>query len=342
MELKLHVNSPLYFPPKIPLALIQSRLCLFLGFYLIHIFKGNEQQQLFELYLGFLIQCAGLTNSSVQAVAEQACNTLCLLFNSNKKPSKRLTPYTNKILTDLISFIKDAKATQFFELIIQIVKSFEDEILKDNEIPFKILHALIDRAEAEYLLIKADREASLFTLDKVWNTIQSIIQLKDMILRYQDSIEKMLVPLFYHLENDTNFPYEDNILDYMAVVIKTRSEVTPLFWQLSKLFPRIFEKQKAELMHLFAPLNQLIIHGVQLFQNDLEALNMIINMFILGLNPKSPKANSASVSEAALMLQLAIQYLTIPDIMWESILVACFNKLESLSDKNSRRFLKAR
>jgi len=318
--------------------LIKSRICLFLGSYLHHLFKEKEDLQIYQLYITFLVKCAGYADQELQAVAEQASHALCRVFDSSKEPNTRLKPYINDILNHLAAYIKFIKGTQFFELLNEIVKSYEYEIVEGNQDIVQLLHFLVERADVEYRIIKADESANKHTFDKVWHVILNIIQIKDVILRYQTEVEQCIQTLFTHLETDSESHFEDDILHYMALVIKTRREVTPLFWTFFNLFPKIFEKNQGMLWHLFSPLNQLIIHGKQAFDQNQNMTEVLLEMLIKGLNPTSPKSNSANVSEAAVLLQLSIQYLTISEFSLNAILKNCLLKLQEI-DKS---YLKAR
>ncbi len=308
-------------------ALVKSRMCLFLGFYLRYLFQGEDDLQIYQLYISFLVKCAGYTDPEVQAVAEQACHALCRVFDSSKEPNSRLIPYIKDILNHLATYISYVKSSQFFELVNEIVKSYDTQIVEGNDDIIKILQCLVERADVEYRITKVDESSSKDTFDKVWHVILGIIQMKDVILRYQTEVEQIIQVLFQHLETDPKLHFEDDILHYMALAIKTRKEVTPLFWTFYKLFPQIFEKNEGMLWHLFSPLNQIIIHGKETFDQNPQMTETLLEMLVQGLNPVSNKANAANVSEAAVLLQLSIQYLNISEQNLQIILQKSLEKL---------------
>jgi len=319
-------------------ALVKSRMCLFLGSYLRYLFRGGDDLQIYQLYISFLVKCAGYTDPEVQAVAEQASHALCRIFDSHKEPNTRLAPYIKDLLNHLATYISYVKSSQFFELVNEIVKSFESEIVEGNDDILKILQCLVERADVEYRITKVDESSSKDTFDKVWHVILNIIQMKDVILRYQPDVEQIIQVLFQHLENDPKLHFEDDILHYMAFAIKTRRQVTPLFWTFYKLFPQIFEKNGGMLWHLFSPLNQIIIHGKETFDQNSDMTDALLEMLVQGLNPTSNKANAANVSEAAVLLQLSIQYLIISEQNLQIILQNTLKKLH----ETPKGFLRAR
>jgi len=319
-------------------AIIKARLCLFLGFYLKKLFMGPQMQENYQLYLSFLIKCSGLIDEDSQAIAEQAQNALCMLFDEKVGPSQRILPFLGEILEEFASYIKVVQIDQFFEMIYEFTKTYQAYILENPQVFLNLLKIIVERAEEEYQEFKKDSSDENQILTTLWNTIRNIAEKPIFVQNFQENIEEILTPLFQHLEDDNNLPYENDILEYMVAVIKIRKQVTPLFWIVFKLFPKIFEKQKGMIWHLFEPLNQIIIHGKNVLNEDPETIKDLIKMLITGLNPTNIKANSANVSEAALLLQLAIQYLAISEELWQEIIIASLNKVKVAE----LSFLKAR
>jgi len=303
-------------------------------------FTRPEFQEFYKLYLSFLIKCAGLLEEDVQAVAEQAHNSLCMIFDVKHGPSQRMIPFLGDIIDQFALYIKSVQIPQFFEMLFEFTRTYEKFIIENPEPFLNLIKLLVERGQEEYQTIKTgpQAEGNESILKVIWNTIRNIVEKPIFVENFQDTVEAILTPLVAHLETDDNLPFEDDILEYMVSVMKLRKEVTPLFWIIFKLFGKIFNKQGGMIWHLFQPLNQIIIHGKKTLNEDPDAINSLIKMLIEGLNPTSPKANAINVSEAATLLQLVIQYLVITNEQWEAIIQTTLEKVKNIQFD----FLKAR
>jgi len=345
LAINLHVPlnsliSPLSHSPK---ALLQSRLCLFFGFYINNLYKLPEQQEFFKLYLSFLVKCAGITEEDAQAVSEQANHALNFLFDPLKGVNPRLVPFIGDIFEKFALYISKAESEQFFETLLSLTRTYQDFVRSNQQPLIEIIKLLVERAQMEYEEYREDipieaKTHYLNILSKVINTIRNIVERPEYVAEYQEQIEQILMPLFAHLETEPEVPFEEDVWAYMAAVIRMKKEVTPLFWTLFKLFPRMLEKSQGVIGEMFQPLNQLIVHGKATLNDDQEAIVILIDMLINCLNPGSKKANQKDVSEATLLLQLCMQYLKIPHEQWEKILLACLAKIKTIR----RGFLLAR
>jgi len=324
-----------YFAGADPSPLLQSRLCLFFGFYINHLYKLPEQQEFFKLYLSFLVKCAGITDEDSMIVTEQANHALSFLFDPLKGMNERLVPFIPDIFEKFAVYIKDARSSQFFETLFSLTRTYPEFVKANPQALIEIIRLLVERTVAEYEEYKShkdpeDKSVCKHNLNNMVNTIRNIAEKPEYINEYQEAIEELMKPLFAYIENDSNVPFEEDMLAYAASVISKKKQVTNLFWNLFKLFPRMLEKSQGVIGELFFAFNQLIIHGKLTLNSDPEAIGVLIKMLIDCLNPTHIDANQKNISEAALLLQLCMQYLQIPNEIWEKIIVASLQKIKTI------------
>ena len=308
-----------------------------MGFYASFLFKTENNQPLYAKHLEFIIQCAGCNDPQQQTVAEQANQTLLEML-TERGSVYRMIPFIAEILEKLTSYIKHSQSLAFFEVIHEIVKIYHRTLSKAPKVIGEVMLRLVERAKIEYDSQDKDNDGFTVLLSRIFSIICSIGESKDFLTAHQEDIETALLPLFSYLENDEEFPFVEYILHYMTSAIKITEKVSPTLWKIFSLFPKILEQERGLITSLFSTLNLLIVHGKNTIEENQEILHVLIDMGIKGLNPTHPDAGKAGPAMAALLFQVLIQYVGIPNEEWERMLGACVAKLE---DKD-KSFLKAR
>jgi len=303
-------------------------MCLFLGLSAKSLFKSQneESQALFAQYLNFIVACAGNTDNDQQAVTEQANESLLEILSA--KPSVyRIAPYVPDILRQMTTYIPTTLSVTFFEVMHSILKIYSPTIIKNEGLILEVLEPLVNRAKAEFENVKREKGLPKLILTKIWNTIQTIGEQEEYILQYQDQIERVLIPLFQYVEDDTDDgPFDQDILNYVAATVKLTKRVSPITWDLFKVFPQIFDRFQGLITPLFTALSNIIVFGRQDIENNPENIVTLVQLGIKALNTVHPDAAKAGPAMAALFFQVLIQYVGIPDEWWEKMLVACLAK----------------
>lgn len=311
-------------------------MCLFLGSFVSSLFKKDENKELYAQHLRFLVECAGITSEQQQAVTEQANQTLYDML-AEKQHVLRMAPLIPDILAKLISYTKTTQCITFFDVLHEIVRLYSHFISQNPELLLKVVSDLVERGKTEYEFLLNDKGLSKLTLAKIWNIIK-IIGEKEVYLKYQDEIEKVLVPLFNFIIENESQPYDDDLLGYISSTIKVAKRVSPVDWEIFRFIPTIFERYQNLITPIFPTLNNIIVYGREVIEENAEIKHQLIDIGIKAINTTHPDAGPAAISLGAVLFQILIQYVGIPNEEWERMLVACIEKLHG-SDKS---FLKAR
>jgi len=320
--------------------LIKSRMCLFLGLSAKSLFRNQDEdsKQLFTQYISFIINCAGNTEEDQHAVTEQANDSLLSILSA-RVSVYRIAYLIPDILRKMITYLPTNASVTFFDVLHHAIKIYSPTIIKHEGLILEILEPLVLRAKAEFENVKREKGLPKLVLTKIWNTIQSIGEQGEYILQYQDQIERILIPLFQYVEDDSDDgPFDQDILNYVASTIKLTKRVSPITWDLFQVFPKIFNRFKGLITPLFNALTRIIVFGREDIEKNPENIVKLVKLGIDALNSTHPDANKAGPAMAALYFQVLIQYVGIPDEWWEKMLVACLGKF--IEDKKG--FLKVR
>lgn len=319
------------------LALTKARMCLFLGYYAAFLFVKEDNKELFAQHVKFIIECVGCADPDIQSVPYQACQTILDML-SEKNTVFRLVPFVGEILEQLTTFVKESSCISFFDAIQEIIKMYSPALAKTPQRILNLLAVLVERAKAEYEEVKGVKNIPKLVLNKIWNIIRSVGELQDYILKFQEDIEKILIPLFSYLATDEDIPFDVDILGYVNSTVMLTKRVSPVTWEIFKIFPKIFDGFKGLITPLFPALNQIIAHGKDAIEGNYELIHTLVEMGIQGMNTTHKDAGKAGYAMAALHFQILIQYVGIPDNEWERMLEACISRLLP----NDKSFLKAR
>jgi len=322
-------------------ALIKSRVCLFLGYYFEIIFQRKNQKEFVELQLEFLVNCLSLQAPEVRAISEQAVDALSTIFQQNDQRNQ-IGPFLPKLIERLASYIECTNNQAYFDVIEEIFTTFRKRLLTNPVFLQQILEQLVNRSKIECELIAKDKSRGHIILNRIWAIIVDIGEEPSFIPRFQHDIEKIMEPLYKFIDIEGGAPFEEDLLKYITAVTKISKEVSPFCWSVLQVFPNIFMSSGQIFGSLFKPLNQLIIYGRARFEGEggNNLVKILLEMGCQGLNPTHKNANDADVCDAALILQLILQYLggILPG-EWENMIQSVLEKLDS---QQLKPFVKAK
>jgi len=320
--------------------LIKCRMCLFLGLSAKSLFRSQDEESkaLFTQYISFIINCAGNTEEDQLAVTEQANDSLLAILSA-KVSVYRIAYLIPDILRKMITYLPTNASVTFFDVLHHTIKIYSPTIIKNEGLILEVLEPLVLRAKAEFESRKKDKGLPKLVLTKIWNTIQTIGEQGEYIIQYQDQIERLLIPLFQYVDDDSeDGPFDQDILNYVASTIKLTKRVSPITWDLFQLFPKIFKRFQGLITPLFNALTRIIVFGSEDIEKNPESIVTLVKLGIDALNSVHPDANLAGPAMAALYFQVLIQYVGIPNESWEQMLIACLSKFKD----DKKGFLKVR
>jgi len=279
-------------------------------YYAETIFNNEAQKDLYQYYLAFMVSCIGIKQEELQALVEQATDGLCTMFeDEDLKP--RLSPFILEILEKLASYITTIKASKFFDIIQHITKTYSALISNHDSLLINLISLLVERAFNEYELVKNQQKSTKLIISKIWHTITAVGENRDYIPKFQERLEKALIPLFNYLDGVQDVFFDDDILQFITSVMKISKSVSSTMWELFRVFPKLFDKYNQRLGDLFPALNCYIVYGREVINNDPNGIRLLIDMGLRALNPGNNDNNEASMSEGALLLHLVIQVLLV-------------------------------
>ena len=285
------------------------------------------------------MECVGITHEDEQGIVEQATDSIQEML-SERGSILRLVPFISDILEKLASYIPQTLCISFFDAINEILKIYSPTLKKTPAIIGVFVSNLVERARLEYEVVRKSKGTPKLVLTKIWNIINGIGENKDFIPEFQEGIEKEMLPLFSFLETDDDLPFDDDILRYVNSTIKLSNKISPVIWNIFKLYPKIFDQRLSLVTPLFPSLNQIIVHGKDEIEGNSETIHTLVEMGIRGINTPHPDAGKSGPAMAALHFQILIQYVGIPNEEMERMLHACLAKL-NVTEK-LKGFLKVR
>lgn len=305
----------------------------------VHVlFRKDDQKEALTLHLRFLLECVGLEAEEYSSLVEQANTALHSMFE-REYLTAALAPYVCDFLEKMTQYVLYVKTNKMFDIIHEIVTTYDKQILERPELLINLTEALSKRWEQEFQITRADPKANRIVLNKIWNVIRGIGGKEEYVGPLQEEIEKRLLTLFNYIDINENLHFDEDILNYVASVTKISKKVSTAIWQVFQKFPSIFERYQGLLTHLFPPLNQIIIHGQGVINSDETAIQTLIDIGIQALNPSHHSADESNFSDGAVLLQLILQYVhPISQERLRKILLASYDKLQGAEND----FLKAR
>lgn len=302
------------------------------------LFRKDDQKEAYALHLRFLLECAGLEDEEFSSLVEQANTALHSMFE-RAFLTAALAPYVCDFLERLTVYVLYVKTHKMFDIIHEIVTTYDKQILEKPELLVNLTEALVKRWELEFEITRKDPKANKIMLNKIWNVVRGIGGKEEYVRPLQEEIEKRLITTFKYLDINENLHFDEDILNYVASVTKITQKVSAASWEVFRKFPSIFERYQGLLTHLFPALNQIIIYGQEVINSDETAIETLIDIGKQALNPSHHAADESNFSEGAVLLQLILQYVhPISQERLRTILLACYDKLQGAEND----FLKAR
>jgi len=309
--------------------LIKVRMCLFVGYYFEVLFLSPNAKEFFGMQLKFLIDCLAEREEGRRAISEQAIDSLSTVFKQNELRNK-IGPFLPEVIEKLAYFIEFADNSAYFDIIEKLFTIFRKRLTQNPAFIGVLVSQMVKRILIELEDMRAihSKNAESQILNRIFGIIAIISEDEGLIPQFQQDIEKLLEPLLPYL--DDNAPFDDDLIIYVTTTTKIAKRVSDFCWMVVKYFPKMFELSKGLFGSLYSSLNQVIIHGKSVLDQDPDSVRVFINMGIQGLNPTHKKATDSDACEAALILQLLIQYSqAITNEDWQRIIVACLQKLNS-------------
>jgi len=290
------------------------------------------------MQLKFLVDCLAETGEGRRAISEQAVDSLSTVFKQNELRNK-IGPLLPEVMEKLAYYIEFADTDAYFDVIEKLFTIFRKRLTENPVFIGGLISQMVKRVLIGLEDMKAigSKNAESQILNRIFGIISIISEDEGFIPQYQQEIETLFEPLLPYL--DDNAPFDDDLIIYVGTTTKIAKRVSNFCWMVVKYFPRMFELSKGLFGCLFPSLNQVIIHGKPVLDQDPDSVRVFINMGIQGLNPTHKKASDSDACEAALILQLLIQYSqAISNEDWQRIIVACLQKLNT----TKKGYLKAK
>ena len=308
--------------------MIKVRMCLFIGYFMEVLFLRANAREFFGMQLKFLIDCLDERGEGRLAISEQAVDSLSTIFRQNELRNM-IGPFLPDVIEKLGHYIEFADNAAFYDVIEKLFTIFRKRLTETPNFIGILLSQMVKRIHIECETLKnSGKKAESQILNRIWGIIQIVSEDETFIPKFQVDIEKLMEPLLPYL--DDNAPFEDDLIIYVGSVTKIAKTVSEFCWNVVKAFPRMFEASKLTFGPLFTSLNQVIIYGKDVLNRDSDSVKVFVNMGIQGLNPTHKKAVESDVCEAALLLQLLIQYSqAISPQDMEAMIVACLQKLNN-------------
>ncbi len=309
-------------------------MCLFIEHYIEALFQEEEKENMFKLFLKFVVECIGCQGKQYGALPGQAIEALLFIFKQDELTIK-LSPYVTEIFQQLIYYIKFIRKSHFYGVLEDIVRNFSHH-LRENPVLFQsFIEVLVERVQYEYENSKMNvGGCKPILINKAWNIFQKIAENRLAMSQYQEEIEKRLAPLFNYLSTDQQVPFEEQILKYMVTAIRLSKRVSDSCWDIFKSFPTIFIQTQMLSTLMFTALNQTILYGRNVLQNDSGAIKKLIDIGIHTLTYSKTQNAPFEICKGALLLQLIIQYfVNISAEDWNKILEICIDMLFHVQHK---------
>jgi len=283
------------------------------------------------LQLTFVTDALTLHEQGLLSVSEQAVDSLlCLVCQDDSRPV--VTPFLPDLVGRLSQYILVAKNPEFFEIILEVFTSYKRKLLENPGCIGDLIQGMVQRVlvELENLRKTEKEESEKQIISKIWSVFIAIGEDKIFIPKYQAQVEEIMEPLFVLFANEKKVIFEDFMIIYATEVTKLSKQVSNHCWTTLKALPEIFARSKGIVASMFPLLNQFLIHGNQMISQDAESVQILVEIGVQGLNPTHPLTTETDSCQAALLLQLIIQYLgNISQQSWERIIVSCLDKLKS-------------
>lgn len=263
------------------IALIQARICLFLGYYLTDVFVQKDMNQIqreyFSKYLAYLTEGLKLAGKCVNAISLQAFDALSCILQNKEKP-EFIKFLINEVFAALIGLLMETQISELWDLI--------DDLFENHFVCFSdkgtVLRSLIsklrDRIFLELSKIKGEKIETNIFINKSWNIIRSSAENPGFEAGYVEIIESELYPLFEMLKDPSSIDFDEDILLLIAELMKKSQRVTALEFSLVKYLGLYFEKYHCVFGNLFATLNCFCYFGREFFAVDKQSLSLVINI----------------------------------------------------------------
>ena len=252
-------------------VLIKCRFALALGYYADNLFQ--QHHDLFIKTIEFLIKNLAL-ESTERVLALQSADTLKSII-SDQDMVNRLELFINKVLPHLSTMVGTMSLPAFFDILSSIITSYSTAI-DQNLIP--LLDALVARIEKEFRELRAKGEKYDLEISKCCNIIRAICDESSFYPEYLDKIENSLLPLFNYLVDPKNVEFDEDLIQYIAILIRRRESISE---NMAKLFPfmkQYYDKHGGCFGSLMKTVNYYLYYGKEQFMANKVWLEQIMHL----------------------------------------------------------------
>ena len=242
----------------------------------------------------------------------------------------KLENYIPHILNSMALAIPHQKEKSFFDALQEVIQSYTEMITP--ELLTALMGAIVQKVATENEAYKqaADKKKDKIRILKCWNIVRTLVDSPEIIPKYRNELEQMLIPLFEFMQNPMECDFEDDIILAISSIIKKSKSISDIEITLVKTYPQVAVKYEDGLGHMFLCLSYFMQYGKEVLLTKPDIVNLITSMALKTLfaRPKQ-RHNEAVMGEGALLLQQAL--LTFPGILdasLEEIMKTCVSRLE--------------
>ena len=261
---------------------MQSRICLFLGYYLEDVFVSKDmnilQQNYFSKYFFYIVNFLKLS-FQIDPVALQALDSIDHILK-NKENLELIKIIINDAFSNFVTLTRTTQISQLFDLIQELLNDYFLYLKNKEEFLNNLLICLRDRIFDEMNKIKGSSNTSNIFINKSWNIIRSLSENKYFLVDYINIMETDLYQLFELLKDPNQIDFDEDILLLIAEFIKKSKRISTLERSLFQYFGLYFEKYHFVFGNLFATLNYYIFYGSDFLANDSQCLALVFCFFL--------------------------------------------------------------
>jgi hypothetical protein len=290
-------------------------------------------------------------------ISNTAADTIEYFFADNFEEDNTTIKYTLiRIATSMISnfenFILEIKISNFFEVLYQIMKNFED---RDNEFNRKIFENLCKRINVEvekHLRLKfitkkennkAKKKATEKTnlndykmiINKCFNIIRFIINNKRFVEKNYELIETSLKPLVAFMEDPKKIDFDEDIIYIIYMLIKQREKVTGISFGLIKNLSKYIEKVGGLILDSYKLINLYLAYSTEQILANKNWSEGLISALKSGIN--ADDFNKSGLYTCILIQTWIIHFNKIPNKDLKILIDKILNKLSIILINSNKK-----
>jgi len=306
-------------------------LCFLIACYPESLFLYQEDQDLSENYIRFILESVNIKDEEENGLVDAANKALEIIF-ANKSVSVFLVPYAMDALRVLTQIFLDSNKPSLIDSIMNILINYELQVLEQPDFLFDFLKTLGKNIEDVLRKDKAPGQENL-DVEHTMKLFEKICEQNKYISMIQNDLGEIIHPLFTLLQDiniktlDDQFDHQ-NLIIILNLLIPMFPESIPIILSnVSNILPQILEmKVSGGLNYLVSTVNEILLHCHAVSEFNPGTIHTLIE-----IGTKMIEQNSCSASlnltkqnivcEGAMILQLVFQYVEpLTDTQTEEIL----------------------